>query len=175
MTFSIITATIFLAQVCNLSAFAPHQSFRHTSSPIFFHRKTAFTIQPLSSLPTILLSDESVSTLDNGPIGFEDAFNDDIVLLDSTIQFLGVGFGVLVILAVIAKFFLNKMDDAIEKVLVEFESTMKKKYLSRWVSIEAQLEGLEDPERSQRLFAIMEELQETEPQFMAKINKDAEE
>ena len=64
------------------------------------------------------------------------------------------------------------MDEAIEKVLVEFENTMKGKYPSRWVSMEAKLDGLVEPERSQRLFAIMEELQASEPQFMAKVNSE---
>jgi hypothetical protein len=130
----------------------------------------------LSSLPSLLLSEEGIIGSDNTnvPIGFENAFSDDIVLVDSTIQKLGVGFGVLVILAVAAKFFLNKMDEAIEKVLVDFEKTMKRRYASRWVSIEAKLEGLEEPARSQKLFAIMEELQESEPQFMAKVNKATE-
>ena len=68
----------------------------------------------------------------------------------------------------------NKCRVSIEKVLVEFESTMKRKYASRWVSIAAKLEGLDEPERSQKLFAIMEQLQETEPQFMAKVNGNSQ-
>jgi uncharacterized Fe-S cluster-containing radical SAM superfamily enzyme len=64
------------------------------------------------------------------------------------------------------------MDDAIEKVLTEFEVVMKEKYQSRWVSIESKLDGLEEPQRSQRLFQIMENLQQTEPDFMDKVNKD---
>lgn len=174
---SIIAVTLILAQVCSLSAFAPQQAFHHvSSSPTLFHRQVDGNIPPLSSLPSLLLSEEGIIRSDkvNVPIGFENAFSDDIVLVDSTIQKLGVGFGVLVILAVAAKFFLNKMDEAIEKVLVDFEKTMKRRYASRWVSIEAKLEGLEEPARSQKLFAIMEELQESEPQFMAKVNKATE-
>jgi len=88
------------------------------------------------------------------------------------VQLLFAGFGVVVLLAILAKFFLNQMDAAIEKVLVDFESTMKRKYESRWVSIEAKLEGLSEPERSQKLFEIMEGLQQTEPMFMEKVNRD---
>lgn len=161
--------TIFLSELLSLSAFLPHQGFHHISSTISNPKNTG-TIQPLSALSPFLLSDVA----DNTPAAFEDAFNDDIVLVDSTIQLLLAGFGVLVILALAAKFFLNKMDEAIEKVLVEFESTMKRKYASRWVSIEKKLEGLEEPERSQKLFAIMEQLQETEPQFMAKVNASSQ-
>ena len=167
---TIIVCTIFLSELLSLSAFLPHQQgFHHISSTIS-NQKITGTIQPLSALSPFLLSDVA----DNTPAAFEDAFNDDIVLVDSTIQLLLAGFGVFVILAVAAKFFLNKMDEAIEKVLVEFESTMKRKYASRWVSIAAKLEGLDEPERSQKLFAIMEQLQETEPQFMAKVNGNSQ-
>jgi hypothetical protein len=106
-------------------------------------------------------------------ISLEDSFQDDIDLFgDPTIRALVIGFGVLVILATLAKFFLNQMDSAIEKVLVDFESTMKKKYESRWNTIEANLDGLAEPERSQRLFEIMEGLEQSEPAFMEKVKRE---
>ena len=118
------------------------------------------------SAPSLLLNDAL-------PISETEAFTDEIDLFgDPTIQLLLVGFGVVVTLAIGAKLYLNQMDEAIEKVLVEFENTMKGKYPSRWVSMEAKLDGLVEPERSQRLFAIMEELQASEPQFMAKVNSE---
>ena len=45
-------------------------------------------------------------------------------------------------------------------------------YATRWVSIDAKLEGLEEPQRSQRLFEIMEGLQQSEPAFMEKVNRN---
>ena len=119
----------------------------------------------LQSTISLILADEDVP--------LEDAFTDEIDFLgDSTVQLLFAGFGVLVILFLVAKFFLNQMDAAIENVLVDFENTMKTKYESRWVSIEAKLEGLDEPERSQKLFEIMEGLQQTEPVFMEKVSRD---
>eukprot|EP00594_Rhizosolenia_setigera_P007842 CAMPEP_0178968518 /NCGR_PEP_ID=MMETSP0789-20121207/18317_1 /TAXON_ID=3005 /ORGANISM="Rhizosolenia setigera, Strain CCMP 1694" /LENGTH=73 /DNA_ID=CAMNT_0020654493 /DNA_START=71 /DNA_END=292 /DNA_ORIENTATION=- len=64
--------------------------------------------------------------------------------------------------------------DAIEKVSVDFETTMKAKYPSRWVSIESKLDGLEGPKRSQKLFEIMEELEASESQFMEQVIRDME-
>lgn len=121
------------------------------------------------SFPNLIISSDQVEAVDKG---IEEAFQDDIIYFDSTIQLIGGAAIVLVLLAAAAKFFLDKMDEAIEKVLVDFERTMKDKYASRWVSIEAKLDGLQEPERSQKLFSIMEELQTSEPQFMDKVNKD---
>ncbi len=139
---------------CTFSARTP------VTSLALFHEN--FHIQSTTSL---ILADKNIP--------LEDSFSDEIDFLgDSTVQLLFVGFGVVVVLAILAKFFLNQMDAAIEKVLVDFESTMKRKYESRWVSIEAKLEGLGEPERSQKLFEIMEGLQQTEPMFMEKVNRD---
>lgn len=104
--------------------------------------------------------------------GIEEAFTDEIVFFDPTIQILAITSLVLILLAAAAKFFLNQMDAAIENVLVDFERTLKTKYASRWVSIENKLEGLVEPERAQVLFQIMEDLQEREPDFMAQVNRD---
>jgi len=142
-----------------------------------FHRvaasKVACQAVPLSILsPSLLLGADTDINPVSVPSGIEDAFTDEIVLMDPTIRLLLTGFGVVVVLAIAAKFFLSQMDSAIEKVLVEFETTMRRKYASRWVSIEAKLDGLVEPERAQRLFSIMEELNQSEPDFMAKVNRD---
>lgn len=182
---------ILLAKISVLSfmtpvaaAFAPSKAFQTRTKLVQMQMHPL----DLNSLPSFLLSDETItefavakneqnypaSTATPTSIGVENAFTDDVVLFDSTVQLLLGGFVVFVVLATAAKFFLNQMDSAIEKVLVDFESTMKRKYASRWVSIEAQLDGLEEPKRSQKLFAIMENLQASEPEFMAKVNKDME-
>lgn len=169
MNFNEIIAFI-LIQSFTTSAFVAPNAFLSSAAPRVAVASSAMSLSNLP--PSILLTDEMNSNTENVPVGFEDAFQDDIVLFDSTIQLLAIGFGVLVVLALAAKFLLNQMDSAIEKVLVEFETTMKGKYASRWVSIEAKLDGLVEPERSQRLFAIMEELQVSEPDFMAQVNRD---
>ena len=165
---AIIFMSALLPQRMTFAFFTPNALYLTTTS------KVACNAVPLSSLtPSLLLSFDAVEDLiNNSPEGFENSFNDEIVLMDPTIRLLLTGFGVVVVLALAAKFFLNKMDEAIEKVLIEFENTMRSKYESRWVSIEAKLDGLDEPERSQRLFAIMEDLQQSEPEFMAKVNND---
>ena len=105
-------------------------------------------------------------------IGIEEAFKDDIQFLDPTIKLeLGI-FGVVVLLLVTANALLGQMDNAIEKVLGDFERAMKSKYASRWIEIEEELEGLEGAERTQKLGAIMERMQNEEPQLMERVNAD---
>ena len=158
------------------AAFAPHSIVTNPTSAImrnpYQDPQTALAMLPNQNFMewsnSIIISASAESD-----VAFEDAFTDEVDLFnDPTIRLLLVGFGVFVVLAVVAKSLLNQMDAAIEKVLVEFETTMKSKYASRWVSIEAKLEGLEEPQRSQRLFEIMEGLQQSEPAFMEKVNRN---
>ena len=126
----------------------------------------------LGALPTSLahISSFVVSAADD--IGIEEAFKDDIQFLDPTIKLeLGI-FGAVVLLLAAASALLGQMDNAIEKVLEDFERTMESKYASRWIEIEEELEGLEGAERTQRLGAIMERMQVEEPKLMERINAD---
>ena len=171
---SVIVITLILQLLTISTAFvSPKQPFSITTNSNrgeSLLTRHAFLPSPASIFiePSLL-----ISTNENKDVAFEDAFSDNVdVFGDSTIQLIFIGFGVLVTLALVAKFFLNQMDSAIEKVLVDFETTMRNKYASRWVSIEAKLDGLDEPERSQKLFQLMENLQQTEPFFMDEVNKE---
>ncbi len=66
------------------------------------------------------------------------------------------------------------MHAAISQVLLDFESTMKQRYHSRWKTIEDEelmmsVDGgplLEGDERDIKILKVMEELQENDPEFM---------
>eukprot|EP00586_Coscinodiscus_wailesii_P022971 CAMPEP_0172500980 /NCGR_PEP_ID=MMETSP1066-20121228/144895_1 /TAXON_ID=671091 /ORGANISM="Coscinodiscus wailesii, Strain CCMP2513" /LENGTH=173 /DNA_ID=CAMNT_0013275523 /DNA_START=34 /DNA_END=555 /DNA_ORIENTATION=- len=170
MTIPPLSTIVLISFLSLASSFVPSPSTFHlptiTKSVTSKHHAL-----PLSTLqPSILLSTNGIPS-DNIPTnaGFEDAFTDEISLFDPV---LAIVFGIVLLVVLGVTFTVDKMDDAIGKVLVEFETTMKDKYRSRWVSIEAKLDGLGDVERSQRLFAIMEELQESEPEFMARVKRD---
>jgi hypothetical protein len=63
------------------------------------------------------------------------------------------------------------MDAAIEKVLVDYEATLKRFFPQRWELIAEQLVGLEGDERDIKLLALVEDLQEKEPAFMARVKE----
>ena len=144
----------------------PHSVVRTSHSTIAMNLNVFARSDIFMNPSFTYLSDSDVNVIP------EDAFTDEIVLFDDTIKVFLFSSLVFVILALIGKFFLNQMDFAIEKVLRDFESTMKRKYASRWVSVEAKLKGLKEPDRSQKLFEIMEEMQKSEPDFYAKVNED---
>ena len=121
----------------------------------------------LDILPTpFLLAEDSME---------EAPFTDQIDILDPTIQTLLGVFGIFILLAVAAKALFDQMDTAIGKVLVDFETTMRRGYSNRWEVIEKQLEGTSEEERPAKLFEIMEKLQREEPALMARINQDIQE
>lgn len=168
--------------VCNGFGFCLKLTAHAFPLPQDFHRASAASprtataachaFPPSSFLPpsAILGADNEIADV---AVGLEDAFTDEFdVLSDPKIQTMFAGFGVFVVVALVAKSLLGRMDSAIAEVLSEFEETMRRNYASRWVSIEAKLEGLVEPERSQRLFEIMEGLQRDEPEFMAEVNQD---
>ncbi len=145
-----------------------HMNHHLSSLPILLDAEL-----PSSFSQSLLLSEEVL--VDKPDVAFEDAFNDQIDLFgDSTVQLLFLGFTILIALSVVAKSLLDQMDNAIEKVLTDFERVLKEnpKYKLRWMEIQEQINGLEEPQRSQKLFEIMEELQKNDPQLMEKVNRD---
>lgn len=117
----------------------------------------------------IPVGQEAISTVVDEING--SSFTDEIMLFDPLIQKILIFFGFAVIVLIALSFLGQKMDSAIESVLIDFENTMKKYYASRWVDIDKELEGLDATERSVKLLEIMERLQEKEPQFMEKLNR----
>lgn len=106
-----------------------------------------------------------------------DAFTDEIIwnpIQEPTLRTMFAVFGVVIIGLVVANILFRQMDSAIEKVLLEFEQSLRSKYPSRWYEVEAELEGLNGTERSQKLLEVMERMQAKDPGFMNKLKRDAE-
>jgi hypothetical protein len=104
-------------------------------------------------------------------ISVDQAFTDSIVSFDGSVRNMVVGFGVVVLLLAGLKALTGQMDNAIQNVLVEFETTMTRYFPQRWDAIAAELTGIEGDERDIKLLALMEKLQEKDPDFMARVKK----
>lgn len=112
------------------------------------------------------------------------AFSDQIDYFgDPTVRILFLVFAGVVLLLSGLSIVSQKVDDAIESVIVDFESVLKTdpEFRSTWQDVQVQLEAYDAAEsdemllkRKQKLFAIMEELQETEPALMSRINSKME-
>ena len=160
--FSVVSAAAFLLPA--ITAFVPPASLASGNTPV----QVLHALPPLPDLSHV----GSILLTASDDIGIEEAFKDDIQFLDPTIKLeLGI-FAAVVLLLVAANFLLSQMDNAIESVLSDFEKVMKNKYVSRWVEIEEELEGLDGAERSQKLGIIMDRMQKDEPRLMEKVNVD---
>jgi hypothetical protein len=100
------------------------------------------------------------------------AFTDQIDYLDGFIQTLLGVFGLVMLALVGIKVVTDQMDNAIEQVLVDFETTMQKSYPQRWQNdFRPVLESLDGTEREQKLLKLMEELQSKDPEFMNRVQQ----
>lgn len=139
-----------------------------------------FPASSLSTLPLHLLQgglDMSSLMLADSDGAVVDAAADAAVFTDSIDIFGGpikimVGlFGVVVIALVALKALADRMDTAINKVLFDFEATLRRFHPQRWQEMETELEGLEGDTRDVKLLTMMEGLQDTDPVFMNKVEE----
>jgi hypothetical protein len=142
-------------------AVSPLQAYQHVSS-----------VAVPSFLPSLLTAEDIPGDvqLENIP----DAFVDQVDLLnDPLIRNIVAVFGIAVLVLAGVNVILAKMDSAIDNVLGDFEKTMRASYPSRWYELEeeAGLKGLDQIARSVKVIAIMERLQNEDPEFMAELNQ----
>lgn len=134
--------------------------------------RRAFTPHRINALPPQLegLCDfSSLAIAQETPDVSVQPFADDLSLFDGPILTM-VGAAVAVMALLFGfKTLMGSMDDAIEKVLVDFEETMKTKYPQRWDQMEEELEGLEGVDRDVKLYELMDQMQKENPTFMSRV------
>lgn len=155
----------------------PRASFPQTT-----HHEQAISLQMLPSWhispPLILCYDESIPVFQA-----EEAFQDQVALSDLAsdpgLQAAFAASTIAIIVLFGVKAVVSQMDDAIERVAVEFDKTMKLKYPKKWGKFIDEIEIGEDKsaeeldaDRIQRIVEEMERLGKEEPEFMEKVMKD---
>lgn len=167
-----IVSTSFLVGVLSITTMMNSccHAFVHPISLSVSHGPQAIKSQ-LFALTTIPLFDESMTIAEVDSDISDAAFTDSINYFDGTIGTMGIAF--IIVIAILAGFkaLTGQMDQAIEKVLVDFETVMKRYYPQQWQEIENELEGMTADERSVKLFETMEQMQETQPEMMAKVRE----
>jgi hypothetical protein len=137
----------------------------HEVSPL---KLSTFSLQNVSPMR---LSMPLSSLMISDTITTDTAFSDSIVTFDDSVRNMIIVFTVFVALLTGIKLLTGQMDQAIEQVLIEFESTMKRFYPQRWQVLAESLEGLEGDAREVKLLSIMDELQSSDPEFMARVKE----
>ena len=99
---------------------------------------------------------------------------------DPTIRTLFIVFGGVVLLLTAISALSRQVDAAIENVIVDFENVLKSstappEFQSKWKAIELQLKEYDNEvdkaeKRKQKLFKIMEEMEQTEPELMKRVS-----
>jgi Cu/Ag efflux protein CusF len=115
----------------------------------------------------------------------EDAFTDQVSLSDITsdpiLQASFAAAGIAIIILFILKAVVTKMDDAVEKVAIDFDRVMRLKYSKKWERFMVEEKGEGDAaddgkegDRIQLIVEEMERLRKEDPEFMDRVMLDIE-
>ena len=115
----------------------------------------------------------------------EDAFTDQVSLADITsdpiLQASFAAAGIAIIILFVLKAVVTKMDDAVEKVAIDFDRVMRLKYSKRWERFMVEEKGEDaaaddgkEGDRIQLIVEEMERLRKEDPEFMDRVMLDIE-
>jgi hypothetical protein len=116
----------------------------------------------------------------------EDAFTDQVSLSDITsdpiLQASFAAAGIAIIILFVLKAVVTKMDDAVEKVAIDFDRVMRLKYSKKWERFmveeeEGEEDAADDGKEGDRIQLIVEEmerLRKEDPEFMDRVMLDIE-
>ena len=109
----------------------------------------------------------------------EEAFQDQVSLADITsdpvMQSSFAAAAVAIIILFVLKSVVTKMDDAVEKVAIDFDRVMKLKYPKKWEKFMAEdgdVTVMDEGDRIQMIVEQMEKYREEEPEFMERVLRD---
>ena len=115
----------------------------------------------------------------------EDAFTDQVNLSDITsdpiLQASFAAAGIAIIILFVLKAVVTKMDDAVEKVAIDFDRVMRLKYSKKWERFMVEEKGEDaaaddgkEGDRIQLIVEEMERLRKEDPEFMDRVMLDIE-
>ena len=109
----------------------------------------------------------------------EEAFQDQVSLSDLTsdpvLQISFAAAAVAIIILFVLKSVVTKMDEAVEKVAIDFDRVMKLKYPKKWekfIEEEGPVADMNEEDRIQLIVEEMEKFRDEEPAFMERVMQD---
>ena len=134
---------------------------------------------PSIYLPSIITSSsDEVVMPDDISEAFQDTVSISDLTSDPTLQIAFAAAGVAIVLLVVAKAIVQQMDDAVQKVAVDFDKVMTLKYAKKWRKFIPGEEGSivveSEKDRIQKILEEMEGLSKEEPEFMERVMQDIE-
>ena len=130
-------------------------------------------------LPSIITSSsDEVIMPDDISEAFQDTVSISDLTSDPTLQIAFAAAGAAIILLVVAKAIVQQMDDAVQKVAIDFDKVMTLKYAKKWHKFIPGEEGSivvdSEEDRIQKILEEMEILSKEEPEFMERVMQDIE-
>jgi len=130
-------------------------------------------------LPSIIISSsDEVVMPDDISEAFQDTVSISDLTSDPTLQIAFAAAGAAIVLLVVAKAIVQQMDDAVQKVAVDFDKVMSLKYAKKWRKFIPGEEGSivveSEEDRIQKILEEMEVLSKEEPEFMERVMQDIE-
>mmetsp|Transcript_15638 Transcript_15638/g.26151 ORF Transcript_15638/g.26151 Transcript_15638/m.26151 type:complete len:192 (-) Transcript_15638:158-733(-) len=164
---------LILLLACTCRAFVSPRTGLPGPSALHVLPSQLLSFEDMVRSTSLLLAEDSdvAVIIDTSSANTVDAFSDSIVTFDGPIKIMVAAFGVVMIVLVGLKVLADKMDNAINQVLLDFESTLKRFYPQRWEKMAAELEELSGDQRDVKLLTMMEQLQDDEPEFMLKVEE----
>ena len=174
---SLATVVAVVAAVLQPSAVVafttPHAHLQKLSTPILSLLPSQSQLfETVNHFPSLLTSE----TLP------EEAFQDQVSISDITsdpiMQASFAAAAVAIIILFVLKSVVSKMDDAVEKVAIDFDRVMKMKYQKKWERFMVE-EGdetaiMDEGDRIQMIVEQMETYQQEEPAFYERVMRDIE-
>ena len=167
-----VTTVAMMLQYTAVAFTTPNAHLQKSSTTISMLPSQSKLFDAVNHIPSLLTSyDEPLP---------EEAFQDQVSLADITsdpvMQASFAAAAVAIIILFVLKSVVTKMDDAVEKVAIDFDRVMKLKYPKKWEKFMAE-EGeesasMDEGDRIQMIVEQMEKYREEEPEFMERVMRD---
>lgn len=173
--FIVVAAAVAVLQPSAVVAFTtPHAHLQKSSTTALSMLPQSQLFDTVNHIPSLLISE--METLP------EEAFQDQVSLSDITsdpvMQASFAAAGVAIIILFVLKSVVTKMDDAVEKVAIDFDRVMKMKYQKKWerfmVEEGDETAAMDEGDRIQMIVEQMEIYQKEEPAFYERVMRDIE-
>lgn len=142
-----------------------------TTPQAHLQKWSALSMLPTQSIPSSLLT----SYEGEGMEAFQDQVSLSDLTSDPVLQVSFAAAAVAIIILVVLKSVVTKMDEAVEKVAIDFDRVMKLKYQKKWEKFMVEEGGdtaVEEGDRIQKIVEEMERLREQEPDFIERVMQD---
>lgn len=168
----VVTVVATMLQYTAVAFTTPNAHLQKSSTTLsMLPSQSSQLFDAVNHIPSLLTSyDETLP---------EEAFQDQVsladIISDPVMQASFAAAAVAIVILFVLKSVVTKMDDAVEKVAIDFDRVMKLKYPKKWEKFmvkEGDETVMDEGDRIQMIVEQMEKYREEEPEFMERVMRD---